>query len=134
MTARNELSDWEECPRGTLGTLAVRSRRRRMVARAAWAVPLIALLLLALATSGFLPLGTDSDSRPLLCDRVVKLLPAYASNSLPAAERKQVELHLKKCLFCRTKLQAIMDERSVAQNSRFSPHVGFSIWRLGLSS
>lgn len=124
MNAQTDHSDnWEQCPSGALQDLSRRSRRRRMVKQAAWGIPLTALLLVALALNGTIPTPFNMHSGPLVCDQVVKLLPAYAANSLSAAQRVEVEQHLKKCPFCRDKLEAIRAKQSVATFWRpaFSP-------------
>ena len=105
---------WAECPEGTLQAVATRSRRRRVVRRAALTIPLAVALLLAMSWGGYLPLPMDAGSAPLRCDQVKKLLPAYASNSLSASRRARVELHLKKCPSCWKKLKAIEASQSIA--------------------
>ncbi len=65
----------------------------------------------------WLPLSFSAKSSALACDQVVKLLPDYASNSLSATRRAQVEEHLKKCPFCAEKLRAIRAAQSVVRDS-----------------
>lgn len=128
MHLKSEPDDsWEKCPGGTLKSVAARSRRQRLVKRAALAIPLTAVLLLALTWSGYLPSPMDLNSSPLVCDQVVKLLPAYASNSLSATQRAQVEQHLKKCFFCRAKLEAIESAQAVAADLDASPRAGLML-------
>ena len=107
--------EWEDCPKGTLQSVANRSRRQRTIKRAAWAIPLTLVMLLAWA--GWLPSPFSSKSSALACDQVVKLLPDYASNSLSVTRRAQVEQHLKKCPFCAEKLRTIQATQSVVENS-----------------
>ncbi len=107
--------EWEDCPKGTLQSVANRSRRQRTKKRAAWAIPLTLVMLLAWA--GWLPSPFSSKSSALACDQVVKLLPDYASNSLSTTRRAQVERHLKKCAFCAEKLRTIQATQSVVENS-----------------
>lgn len=107
--------EWEDCPKGTLQSVANRSRRQRTIKRAAWAIQLTLVMLLA--WTGWLPSPFSAKSGGLACDQVVKLLPDYASNSLSATQRAQVEQHLKKCPFCAEKLRAIQAAQSVAENS-----------------
>ncbi len=83
--------------------------------RAAWAIPLTLVVLLAWA--GWLPSPFSPKSSALACDQVVKLLPDYVSNSLSAIRRAQVEQHLKKCPFCAEKLKAIRATQSVVGDS-----------------
>ncbi len=106
--------EWEDCPKGTLQYLANRSRRQRTMKRAAWATPLTLVALLAWA--GWLP-SPFPKSGGLACDQVVKLLPDYASDSLSASRRAEVEQHLKKCPFCTEKLRTIRATRSVVGGS-----------------
>lgn len=107
--------EWEDCPKGTLQSVANRSRRQRTTKRAAWAIPLTLVMLLAWA--GWLPSPFSSKSSALACDQVVKLLPDYASNSISTTRRAQVEQHLKKCPFCAEKLRTIQATQSVVENS-----------------
>ena len=107
--------EWEDCPKGTLQSLANRSRRQRTLKRAAWAIPLTLVMLLG--WSGWLPSPFSPNSSALACDQVVKLLPDYASNSLSATRRAQVEQHLKKCPFCAEKLKTIRAAQSVVGDS-----------------
>lgn len=107
--------EWEECPKGTLQSLAKRSRRQRTMKREAWATPLLLVTLFAWA--GWLPTPFSPQSTALACDQVVKLLPDYATNSLSAIPRAQVEQHLKKCPFCSEKLRAIRAIQPVVENS-----------------
>lgn len=109
--------DWEACPEGALQALAKRSRQRRSIQRAALMVPLTVIVLLALTWSGLVSLPFGSNSGPLLCDQVERLLPAYAANTLSASQREQVLKHLNKCPFCRAKLEAIEAARAVAFRS-----------------
>jgi Putative zinc-finger len=126
MNTQTDHSDsWEQCPSGVLQGLSKRSQRRRMVKRATWAIPLTVLLFFALTLNGTIPMPFNLYSGPLMCDQVVKLLPAYASNSLSATQRGQVELHLKKCPFCRDKLEAIRAKQSVA--TRWSPYLSHPV-------
>lgn len=106
--------DWEACPEGALQALAKRSRQRRSIQRAALMVPLTVVVLLALSWTGLVPLPFGTNSQPLFCDQVEKLLPAYAANTLSASQREQVLKHLNKCPFCRAKLQAIEAAQTVA--------------------
>ena len=106
--------EWEECPKGTLQSFANRSRRQRTMKRAAWATPLTLVLLV---WAGLLPSPFSPKSSALACDQVVELLPEYASNSLSANRRAQVEQHLKKCPFCAEKLRTIRSTQSVVENS-----------------
>ncbi len=110
--------NWEDCPAGTLQALASRSRHRRTMKRAAWAIPLTLVMLLSLAWSGWLPSPFNLNSATLACDQVVELLPAYASNSLSAAQQAQVEKHLKKCPLCAAKLRTLQATQSVAELPR----------------
>ena len=107
--------EWEDCPKGTLQSVANRSRRQWTTKRAAWAIPLTLVMLLA--WTGWLPSPFSSKSSGLACDQVVKLLPDYASNSLSTTRRAQVEQHLKKCPFCAEKLRAIQAAQSVVEKS-----------------
>lgn len=109
--------DWEACPAGALQNLAKRSRQRRSIQRVALMVPLTVIVLLALSWSGLVPLPFGSNSQPLYCDQVEKLLPAYAANTLSVSQRAQVLKHLNKCPFCRAKLEAIEAARAVAFRS-----------------
>lgn len=111
-TERND--DWEACPAGALQGLAKRSRQRRSMKRAVLMVPLAVILLLALTWSGLVSMPFGSNSGPLLCDQVERLLPAYAANTLSASQREQVLKHLNKCPFCRAKLQAIEAAQAIA--------------------
>ncbi len=101
--------EWEVCPKGTLQSVANRSRRQRTMKRTAWAIPLTLVLLLAWAG---VPSPFSLNSNALACDQVVKLLPDYATNSLPRTQRAEVEQHLKKCPFCAEKLRAIQAAQS----------------------
>ena len=107
--------EWEDCPKGTLQSVANRSRGQRTIKRAAWAIPLTLVMMLAWA--GWLPSPFSSKSDELACDQVVKLLPDYASSSLSPTRRAQVEQHLKKCPFCADKLKAIQATLAVVENS-----------------
>ncbi len=109
----SDFDTWEQCPSGTLQSLTKRSQRRRMMKQAAWIAPVAILLLVAIAFNGALGTPFTSNLRPLRCDQVANLLPAYASDSLSESQRVQVEQHLKKCPFCKAKLQAIQAEQSV---------------------
>ena len=99
--------NWEDCPAGTLQALAKRSRQRRTMKSAAWAIPLTLVMLLSLVWSGNLPSPFNLNSATLACDQVVNLLPAYASKSLSATQRAQIDKHLKKCPLCAEKLRTI---------------------------
>lgn len=107
--------EWEDCPKGTLQSVANRSQRQRTTKCAAWAIPLTLVVLLTCA--GWLPSSFSPRSSALACAQVVKLLPDYASNSLPPTRRAQVEQHLKKCPFCAEKLRTIRATQSVVENS-----------------
>lgn len=109
--------DWENCPKGTLQSLASRSRQRQQLKRAALAVPLTIVAVFALAWGGWLPSPLKLNSATLICDQVVKLLPAYASNSLAASQRSQVEKHLKKCPMCAEKLRSIRETQASVDGS-----------------
>ena len=74
---------------------------------AAWAIPLTLVMLLSLVWSGNLPSPFNLNSATLACDQVVNLLPAYASKSLSATQRAQIDKHLKKCPLCAEKLRTI---------------------------
>lgn len=107
--------EWEDCPKGTLLALANRSQQQRALKRAAWAIPLTLVMLLAFG--GWLSLQIRSDTTTLSCDHVVKLLPTYASNTLSVTQRAQVERHLKTCLPCAEKLRTIQATPSMAKSS-----------------
>ena len=116
MNSNSVSSDeWEDCPKGTLHALAKRSQRQRTMKRATWAIPLTFVMLLALG--GWLSLPFSWNTTTLSCDQVVKLLPAYASNTLAATQGAQVERHLKKCPLCAEKLRTIQATLSVAVRS-----------------
>ena len=104
-------NNWEDCPAGTLNALAKRSRHRRTLKRASWAIPLTLVTLLSLAW-GWLPSQFNLHSATLACDQVVKLLPAYASKSLSTTQHALVEKHLKKCPLCAEKLRTIQAAQS----------------------
>lgn len=105
--------EWEDCPKGTLQSLANRIQRRRTMKRAAWTIPLTLMLL---AWAGWLSSPFNPNSSGLACDQVVKLLPDYAANSLSNARQRQVEQHLKKCPLCAEKLKTIRATQSVARD------------------
>lgn len=107
--------EWEDCPKGTLRSLANHSRQKRTMRHVARAIPLTLAVLLAAAM--WLPSPFDSNAGAMFCDQVVSLLPDYAANTLPADERAQVERHLKKCPFCAEKLRAIRATQSVVEDS-----------------
>ncbi len=108
-----DAEEWEDCPKGTLQSLASRSRRQRTMKRAAWVIPLT-LVVAGWAGGLFSSFGPKSSG--LTCDQVVKLLPDYVSYSLSAVRRAQVEQHVKKCSFCAEKLKAMHATRSVARS------------------
>jgi Putative zinc-finger len=119
-------SAWEDCPEGTLQRLARPSRHRRLLKRAAWSIPLTLVMLLLLARSGWLLDSINWNSTTLTCDQVVKLLPAYVSDSLSATQRSQVDTHLKKCLLCAAKLKTIRAAQSVAKLQLRGTRIRFS--------
>lgn len=119
--------EWEDCPKGTLQSLAKRSRHRRSLKHAALIAGLSLVALLA--WGGWLPSPFTSTSGTLACDQVVVLLPAYASGSLSATQRTQVEQHLKKCPFCSERLRAIQTTQTVSALTQSSVGVAKGLLR-----
>jgi hypothetical protein len=110
---------WQECPAGTLTTMASQARRRKSRHELLMVGSLLssACLLVAAGYSVWLAgssMNQSSSPSRMNCAQVIQLADSYLNQQLGESDRQLIARHLDHCPSCRKKYQereAILDQR-----------------------